>query len=172
MANLLPNIKISSLHDAIDLAKGGHIAHVVSTVDPVRAKTLHKLADRHLILAFCDQEIGDYEAPPNQTHIKQFIRWVDQHQWNNRETILFHCHAGICRSTAMTIGFIIHLLRKGGWEIDQAVDFAFDRVLRLRPQAWPNFLVLRLFDEVLELNGELIDHAVTWRKINVGKFMI
>ena len=33
----------------------------------------------------------------------------------------------------------------------------------LRPQLWPNELVLKHFDTVLDLNGELVDRDKRWK---------
>jgi predicted protein tyrosine phosphatase len=67
------------------------------------------------------------------------------------DKLLIHCHAGISRSTAVAIG----VLCQHGVTPYDAVTY----VLTIRPQAHPNQYIIRLFDEILMLNGELSQMA-------------
>ncbi len=61
---------------------------------------------------------------------------------------LVHCQAGISRSTAVACG----ILCQHGFSPSEAVQY----VRSIRPQAKPNQHVLKLFDEILGLEGKLI----------------
>ena len=63
--------------------------------------------------------------------------------------LLIHCHAGISRSTA-AMAMILTQAFPGKDEIA-----IVDRLMQIRPQAWPNSLMLELADELLGRNGRL-----------------
>ena len=63
--------------------------------------------------------------------------------------LLIHCHAGISRSTAaMTM-----ILAQAFPHEDENV--IVDRLVQIRPQAWPNSLMIGFADELLGRNGRL-----------------
>ncbi len=63
--------------------------------------------------------------------------------------LLIHCHAGISRSTA---AMLMILAQAFAHEDEGAI---VDRLVRTRPQAWPNSLMIRFADELLGRGGRL-----------------
>jgi predicted protein tyrosine phosphatase len=63
--------------------------------------------------------------------------------------VLVHCHAGISRSTA---AMAILLAQAGPKGVE---DRVFGQIQELRPQAWPNSLMIGLADELLGRKGRL-----------------
>jgi predicted protein tyrosine phosphatase len=63
--------------------------------------------------------------------------------------LLIHCHAGISRSTA---AMLMILAQAHPHESEDAV---VDRLLEIRPQAWPNSRMIAFADELLGRNGQL-----------------
>jgi predicted protein tyrosine phosphatase len=63
--------------------------------------------------------------------------------------LLVHCHRGISRSTAATAMLLAQLNPKRN---EGAV---FDRLLEIRPQAWPNSRMIELADELMARGGRL-----------------
>ena len=64
--------------------------------------------------------------------------------------LLVHCHMGVSRSTAaMTI-----LMAQSNPE--EGAERIFSELLRLRPQAWPNSLMVEFADEQLGRPGRLM----------------
>jgi predicted protein tyrosine phosphatase len=63
--------------------------------------------------------------------------------------LLIHCHAGISRSTA---AMAMILAQAFPHEVEDAI---VDRLLRIRPQAWPNSRMIGFADELLGRNGRL-----------------
>lgn len=67
--------------------------------------------------------------------------------------LLIHCHAGVSRSTASMALILAQTLP------DMPASRIFEEVLRIRPQAWPNLLILELGDAQLKRRGELVAAA-------------
>jgi predicted protein tyrosine phosphatase len=63
--------------------------------------------------------------------------------------LLIHCHAGISRSTAATAMILAQAFPC------QDEDAIVDRLMQIRPQAWPNSLMIGQGDELLGRNGRL-----------------
>ena len=63
--------------------------------------------------------------------------------------LLVHCHAGISRSTAAMAILLTQAAPKG------SEDSVFGQIQELRPQAWPNSLMIGLADELLGRKGRL-----------------
>jgi predicted protein tyrosine phosphatase len=68
----------------------------------------------------------------------------------DRGHLLIHCHAGISRSTAATTMILAQALPR------ESEDAIVERLLRIRPQAWPNVLMIAVADELLGRSGRLI----------------
>ena len=64
--------------------------------------------------------------------------------------LLVHCHAGISRSTA---AMAILLAQAGPKGVE---DRVFGQIQELRPQAWPNSLMIGLADELLGRKGRFL----------------
>jgi predicted protein tyrosine phosphatase len=63
---------------------------------------------------------------------------------------LVHCHMGISRSTAAMAVLLAQLHP----EADE--DRIFSRILEIRPQAWPNCVMIELADDLLGRGGRLV----------------
>jgi predicted protein tyrosine phosphatase len=63
--------------------------------------------------------------------------------------LLIHCHAGISRSTAATLMILAQA------HPDEDEDALADRLLRTRPQAWPNSRMIAFADDLLGRRGRL-----------------
>lgn len=168
VARKLPTVIVTSLSRAIDTCIEWKPLAVVSALDPSQAKKTIKMADNHLILDFCDQEIGDYSHPPTPEHIKKFLKFTRSFEWDREDVIVIHCHAGLCRSPALAIGFTLDQMLRNGMTSTDAIPRAFFRVRTQRPQAWPNLRVMTLLDDALELNGELTAFTHKFRSENMG----
>jgi predicted protein tyrosine phosphatase len=63
---------------------------------------------------------------------------------------LIHCHAGISRSTAAMLMILAQAYPQ------ETEDAIVDRLLQIRPQAWPNSRMVAFADELLGRNGRLL----------------
>lgn len=71
------------------------------------------------------------------------------------QNLLVHCQLGLSRSPAMAIGSMIMA--------GDTIEGAFNRAKQVRPRIDPNPLIIKLIDEHLKLNGELIKYNDQYR---------
>lgn len=103
----------------------------------------------HLVLKFEDIDFHDPEiAMPQREHVEAAIQFGRRHQ---ERDILVHCRAGIARSTALALTIIADRLGSGK-ERESVAE-----LLKVRPEAAPNLVILEFADAVLERNGALVD---------------
>jgi len=108
-----------------------------------------KPAPDHLILAAEDLDEPDGKTPvPTAADVERIIEFGRRHADGN---LLIHCNAGVARSTAAALAIIADRLGPGR-EAE-----ALAEMLRLRPCAVPNLLIVRYADELLGRDGKLLD---------------
>lgn len=153
------NLRICPLSDV-----GTHLdwAHkVISLVDPDGHGVDFHLEDpkNHCLELFHDAEITDGKGfvLPEEAHIKRILQFTSKIE--DDDNVLVHCHAGLCRSTAVAF---LALIQHG----ETAVK-AMEKVIDVRSQAWPNMLIVELGDIELKMNGELIDFMIKWQDENL-----
>jgi len=103
--------------------------------------------DQKLRLRIADV-IGEEGATEND--IRQIIYLAEQLKSRSGK-VLVHCEAGVSRSTAVAL--IIYARWLGPGREHEAMR----RVLRQRPQAIPNQRMVRLADQLLQLDGRLLE---------------
>jgi len=159
-ANPLPmNLIISSLEDMLQF--NGKVSHVLSIVDPdegLNIPTLGVPLDRRLVL-LCDDVDSRAEAQsreqqmpgsrciaPTRTMVKRglaFAKGVPD------QATLVHCGQGVSRSTAMAFAILCQA------QPNVSEDEVFQQVLRLRPQSYPNALIVKHADGLWGRNGRM-----------------
>lgn len=65
--------------------------------------------------------------------------------------LLVHCHMGVSRSSAAMLSFLAQLHR------DEPIDMLYNRLRTIRPQAWPNSVMVGYIDAYLDFDGELLE---------------
>lgn len=130
------------------------VTHVLSILDPgFPDPTAFGAWQRHarLTLRFHDviADYPGYEAPQRE-HIEALLAFGDDLHaaGETLEHLLIHCHAGVSRSTAA-----LAILLAGEAPDDEAA--VFERLARIRPQAWPNSRMVALADELMDRRGRL-----------------
>lgn len=105
--------------------------------------------ENHLKLSF-----NDIAVPTNgfvtaqASDIKKLIDFLEK--WQQKSPILFHCWAGVSRSTAGAYIAANHIRGKG------AEQELADKLRKAAPFASPNPLVIALADEYLQRDGKMI----------------
>lgn len=132
------------------------ITHVLSILDPGREEP-ECFADygvhKRLTLRFHD-EIEPWPGVilPEPAHVEELLRFGEEINLRPEKSdhLLVHCTMGVSRSTAA----MATLLAQDLPELDEATIFA--RILRVRPQAWPNSRMIAFADELLGRNGRFV----------------
>ena len=137
----------------------GWADHAISLVDPGVQCDIPGV-NQHIEF-FEDLEDPSSKAPTRE-HIERALAFSSN--FLDGQNILVHCEGGICRSTAMAI--LIHC--QAGFSPEEALK----RVERVRPQLWPNRLIISHGDDILGLNGELVEVVRHFRDTNANKIFI
>lgn len=157
------DLKICDLASAPTLALGW-ASKTVSLVDTTGIANPF-FGEGHQVFQFddLDSEKDECHRPgmqhaPTIKDIRNVLHFTNT--FTDEDKVLIHCHGGICRSTAVTM---LVLIQHGS-----SIKDAIDTVIEVRPVAWPNKLVIRLGDVILEQNGALIGFMDNWWKEHVN----
>ena len=95
------------------------------------------------------------KIPPEPEHVAQILRFGEGLREGVGERVeghlLVHCHMGISRSTAA----MLMLMAQN--DADASEDALFERLRAVRPQAWPNSVMIGFADEQLGRGGRLTE---------------
>jgi predicted protein tyrosine phosphatase len=92
---------------------------------------------------------------PEPEHVEAVLRFGDEvaagHAGQVEGHLLVHCHMGVSRSTAAMLTLLART------HPEESEDGLFERLAEIRPQAWPNSLMVEFADGLLSRNGRLVD---------------
>lgn len=154
-----PRIVVGSRTQAGDLlnskTRGSTVKNVISIGEPNSTRKpygLHNSRRDVLRLEFFDIPFPCAKPDaPTPEHAAKIIQW-GQKAVRKEGIILCHCQAGISRSTAAA--FILNVLELGFDE--ESIQTAAHRLEFVRPEAWPNYQIIRFADEQLGLDGMML----------------
>jgi predicted protein tyrosine phosphatase len=129
------------------------VTHVVSILDPAwpDPTDFERYAPHRRVVYRFDDVVEDgrgYSAP-TQNDVTAILDLGRELMEEPVEQLLIHCHAGVSRSTATAA--ILMAQSNPGREPE-----VFAELERVRPRSWPNALMLRIADRLLERNGALV----------------
>lgn len=105
--------------------------------------------ERHLRLSMHDiatPEPG--KAHPCEDHVSAILEFA--RGWDAKRPLLVHCWAGVSRSQATAFSILCDRAWRGA-------EYRIAREIRARaPHAYPNRLMVRLADDMLERNGNMV----------------
>lgn len=142
-------IDIKSLRPAVRTKR--RYDAVISIEDPGYRRPLRfhrRPHPAHLVLKF--EDIDHHEehlAGPDEHHVSEALRFARDVEGGR---LLIHCHAGICRSTAIGLAIIADRLGQGDEERAVAT------LVAIAPQAVPNIIVVEIADRILTRGGALV----------------
>jgi predicted protein tyrosine phosphatase len=131
------------------------VTQVLSILDPTHPEPQDFAAygpHRRLTLRFDDViEPLPGLQPPGPPHVEALLEFGQGLAADDPLShLLVHCHAGISRSTA-SMATLLAEARPG---MDE--DAVFAQIRAIRPQAWPNSLMVAIADDLLGRNGRLV----------------
>lgn len=92
---------------------------------------------------------------PQPEHVEAVLRFGDEVAAGRAERaeghLLVHCHMGISRSTAAMLTLMAQNAP------DETEERLFERLVEIRPQAWPNSCMVAFADDLLARNGRLVE---------------
>jgi predicted protein tyrosine phosphatase len=149
--HLFPTLTICGL-DELDGWRGRGVTHVLSILDPEWPEPSALQAfDPHFrtTLRFHDAiEPGAGVLLPRKADVEAILAFGRDADGAAR--LLVHCHAGISRSTAATL---MILAQAHPHEREEAIA---ERLIEIRPQAWPNSRMIAFADDALDRGGRLV----------------
>jgi predicted protein tyrosine phosphatase len=134
------------------------VTHVLSLLDPdwpeitgFRDYGTH----RRMTLRFHDViDPGRGMTVPTKDHVGEILHFGNELAAeagsDAARHLLVHCHAGISRSTAAMVSLLAQI------DPHEDEDRLFERVRQIRPQAWPNSLMIGYADDILRREGRLV----------------
>lgn len=135
------------------------VTHVLSILDPDHPDPeAFEAYDPHhrTILRFHDI-IKPIEGMilPEPEHVQAVLRFGDEVAEGKDERaeghLLVHCHMGVSRSTAAMLTLMAQT------QPEESEDHLFERLVEIRPQAWPNSRMVEFADDLLSRDGRLMD---------------
>jgi predicted protein tyrosine phosphatase len=140
---------LSCLHDTVATTSASHLVTLINVGSQVE-RPASIAADRHLFIGVSDiVEPLEGHILPEAQHIEELLGFV--RRWGRESPLVFHCWAGISRSTAGAFIAACALAPERN-ELDIA------RALRLAsPTATPNARLVALADDVLGRGGRMVD---------------
>jgi len=92
---------------------------------------------------------------PSRSDVEAVLRFGDEvaeeRSGDAEGHLLVHCHMGVSRSTAAMLTLMAQA------NPNESEDSLFERLAEIRPQAWPNSLMIAFADELLERRGRLTE---------------
>jgi len=128
------------------------VTHVLSILDPEwpEPEPFAAFDSHHRECFYFDDVIAVRAgARAAERHdIERLLRFGETLTRDDVRHLLVHCHAGVSRSTAAAA--ILMAQHNPGRETE-----AFERIAEIRPRSWPNSLLVRMADDVLDRRGAL-----------------
>ncbi|MBF9231870.1 tyrosine phosphatase family protein [Microvirga alba] len=140
---------LSRLHETVTTTRASHMVTLMNVGSPVE-RPVTILAERHLFIGVSDIiEPLEGHILPGPEHIEQLLAFV--RTWDRQSPLVFHCFAGISRSTAAAYISACALAP----ERDES---AIAQALRqAAPSATPNPRFIALADDILRRRGRMVD---------------
>lgn len=131
----------------------GDATHVLSLLDPgfPAPGALDGLSPRRRHTLWFHDIIADYPGytAPQREHVAAVIAFGATLVAEPVGHLLVHCHAGVSRSTA-ALAILL-------WQQSPGDEHrVFERLVEVRPQAWPNSRMIALADELLGCRRRLV----------------
>lgn len=143
--------------DELPAQQARNVTHVLSLLDPgwPEIDAFQRYGAHHrTTLRFHDIiEPRAGQILPTRRHVEDILRFgADLDASTGKRTeghLLIHCQMGVSRSTAAMLSLLAQVYP------DEAEDRLFARLRDIRPQAWPNSVMIGHADDLLGRRGRL-----------------
>ena len=137
--------------DELEGHEGVGVTHVLSILDPDWPEpAAFEAFGPHFRATFRFHDVIE-PAPgvvaPKKTDVEAILAFA--RDVGEISHLLIHCHAGVSRSTAAMLMILAQAHARA------SEDSLVDRLVKIRPQAWPNSRMVAFADELLGRNGRL-----------------
>ncbi len=138
--------------DELDGHSARGVTHVLSILDPGWPEpTAFEGYDPHFRATFRFNDAIEPEPGvvlPKKADVEKILAFG--RDAGDERHLLIHCHAGISRSTAAMLMILAQA------HPNETEDAVVGRLLKIRPQAWPNSRMVGFADEALGRDGRLL----------------
>jgi len=159
----MSRILVTPLAAVLDVIRSHRPSHLVTLLSPEHMIATPKgfPEERHLRLGVNDiVDVSAGDNPPARAHIERLLAFA--REWPAEDPILVHCWAGVSRSMAATYTILCDRLGPGS-------ELIAARAIRNRaPHAYPNALLVRYADELLDRQGRMIEAI---KSIGIGEIV-
>lgn len=140
---------LSRLHETVTSLNASHVVTLINR-DTLVERPACVAADRHLFIGVSDIiEPLDGHILPASEHVETLLAFVKR--WEREAPLVFHCYAGISRSTAAAFITACTLA-------PERPEAAIAAALReASPTATPNARLVAIADDVLGRQGRMVD---------------
>ncbi|MCG8510903.1 MAG: protein-tyrosine-phosphatase [Rhodospirillales bacterium] len=153
----IPALTICGIHELPSQQTRG-VTHVLSLLDPdwptIEAFQRY---DEHHRETLCFHDVIDPaegKLPPTPALVEEILRFgagLEASRADRKEGhLLVHCHMGVSRSTAAMLALLAQAFPRA------SEDRLFEHLRQIRPQAWPNSLMIEYADDLLGRGGRLM----------------
>lgn len=138
---------------------GRAVTHVLTVIDPdwPDIPAFDSFDEHHRLTLRCHDVIDPLpgRTPPSAELVGEVLSFgrdvAQQAISGDRVRLLIHCHMGVSRSSAAMLSFLAQVHQ------DEPVHALYDRLRTIRPQAWPNSVMVGFIDEQLDFGGALVE---------------
>ncbi|MGH6946597.1 MAG: tyrosine phosphatase family protein [Kiloniellales bacterium] len=133
------------------------VTHVLSLLDPgwPELDAFRSFDAHHRTTLHFHDIIGPMTGRimPTHGHVEEILHFGSELQASSARRkdahLLVHCHMGVSRSTAAMLSLLAQANQS------ESEDLLFARLREIRPQAWPNSLMVGYADELLRRKGRM-----------------
>lgn len=149
---------LSRLHDVVAETGARHVVTLINVGSAVERPAAIE-SDRHLFIGVSDIiEPLDGHILPGPEHVERLLPFI--RSWDREAPLVFHCWAGISRSTAAAYITACALLP------DWSEQDIAERLREASPTATPNPRLVEVADELLGRRGRMVEAV---RRIGRGR---
>jgi len=143
--------------DELPAQRARNVTHVLSLLDPgwpeIDAFQLYGAHHRITLRVHDIIEPRAGQILPTRRHVEDILRFGADLEASSADRaeghLLIHCQMGVSRSTAAMLSLLAQVYP------DEAEDRLFARLRQIRPQAWPNSVMVGHADDLLRRGGRL-----------------